>query len=134
MALMWQSVAMAAPSDATIGTLLDTFPCIPRGATRSKYLDGSYANLQFGQQPVRLFHLINHRSGLPFILPNPPQANPQFDSVANSSRHDFYAALGKVELTAAPGAQFAYSNASAQLAGDIVERVYGRMMKPCCGA
>ena len=102
-----------------------------------KYLDGSYANLQFGQQPVRLYHLLNHRSGLPFILPNPPQADPQFDSpipfpirineiVANSSRHDFYAGLGRVELKAAPGARFEYSNAGAQLAGYIVERVYGQ--------
>lgn len=102
-----------------------------------KYLDGRYANLQFEQQPVRLFHLLNHRSGLPFILPNPPEADPQFDSpvpfpvrindiVANSSRREFYAALGGVELKAAPGARFQYSNAGAQLAGYVAERVYGQ--------
>lgn len=101
-----------------------------------KYLDGRYENLQFEQQPVRLFHLLNHRSGLPFILPNPPEADPEFDSpvpyperldaiYANSSRQDFYEALGEVELKAAPGARFGYSNAGAQLAGYVVERVYG---------
>ncbi len=103
----------------------------------SRYLDGSYPNLQFAQQPVRLFHLLNHRSGLSFILPNPPEADPDFAStvpyptridqiVANSSRADFYAALGQVKLEATPGARFAYSNAGAQLAGYVVERVYGQ--------
>lgn len=102
----------------------------------SKFMDGSYPNLQF-QQPIRLFHLLNHRSGLPFILPNPPEANPQFDSpipfpvrvnniVANSSREDFYRSLHGVELKAVPGAQFEYSNAGGQLAGYVVERVYGQ--------
>ena len=103
----------------------------------TKYLDGRYANLQFGQQPVRLFHLLNHRSGLPFILPNPPEADPDFDSpipypvrlntiVAHTSRGMFYDALAQVKLKSAPGANFAYSNAGAQLAGYVVERVYGR--------
>lgn len=102
-----------------------------------KYLDGSYPNLQFEQQPVRLFHLLNHRSGLPFILPNPPEADPQFDSpvsfpvrinniVANSSREEFYTALRGVKLNVAPGARFQYSNAGAQLAGYVAERVYGQ--------
>lgn len=100
------------------------------------YLDGDYANLSFARQPVRLFHLLNHRSGLPFILPNPAEADPEFKSpvpfpvrinniVANSSRADFYTALGKVDLKAAPGARFEYSNAGAQLAGYVAERVYG---------
>lgn len=141
----------AAPTDGTIfaiasitktftGALLAKAELDGRLDTKdpvAKYLDGSYANLQFEQQPVRLFHLLNHRSGLPFILPNLPEADPEFDSpvpfpvrinniVANSSRREFYAALGGVELKAAPGARFAYSNAGAQLAGYVAERVYGQ--------
>jgi D-alanyl-D-alanine-carboxypeptidase/D-alanyl-D-alanine-endopeptidase len=41
------------------------------------------------------------------------------------TRADFDAALRKVRLTTAPGATFSYSNAAAQLAGFILERVYG---------
>ena len=144
-----------APTDATIypiasitktftGALLAKAQLDGKLATTdpvSKYLDGSYPNLQFEKQPVRLFHLLNHRSGLPFILPNPPEASEQFSSpvpvheriekiVANSSRADFYAALRQVELKSAPGAQFDYSNASAQLAGYVVERVYGQAYDP----
>jgi len=104
------------------------------------YLDGKYPNLAFDGQPVRLFHLLNHRSGLPFILPNPPEAQPDFQDprpfpqrveeiVARSSRADFDAALHKVTLEAAPGARFQYSNAAAQLAGHVLERVHGKPLE-----
>ena len=66
-------------------------------------------NLVFEQQPVRLYHLLNHRSGLPFMLP----------------QDDFYTALRQVKLTSAPGSHFQYSNAAAQLAGYILEGAYG---------
>jgi len=101
-----------------------------------QYLDGDYPNLAFGQTPIRLFHLLNHRSGLPRMLPPMPEAEPDFPSsvtyaervnaaMAKVTGADFYAALHKVTLTAAPGAKFSYSNAAAQLAGFILERVYG---------
>src|SRR4051812_41673484 len=73
------------------------------------YLDGDYSNLAFEGQPIRLYHLLNHRSGLPFILPDPPEAAPDFVDdvpfpmrvdriVEHSSRNDFYSALHKVVL------------------------------------
>jgi len=104
------------------------------------YLEGEYPNLDFDGQPVRLFHLLNHRSGLPFILPNPPEASPDFQDprpfpervdaiVARSSRADFFAALHQVALKAAPGASFQYSNAAAQLAGYVLERVHGQPLE-----
>jgi D-alanyl-D-alanine-carboxypeptidase/D-alanyl-D-alanine-endopeptidase len=102
------------------------------------YLDGAYPNLAFQGQPVRLFHLLNHRSGLPGILPNPPEAAPDFKDdplpypyridriVDQSSRADFYAGLHGVALGAIPGTRFQYSNSAAQLAGYVLERVYAR--------
>jgi CubicO group peptidase (beta-lactamase class C family) len=45
--------------------------------------------------------------------------------VAASTRSRLYAALRQVRLTAVPGTRFAYSNAAAQLAGEILERVEG---------
>lgn len=100
------------------------------------YLDGDYSNLAFENQPVRVFHLMNHRSGLPFVLPNKPEAAPDFKSdipypqrlnaiLAGASRADFYADLHRLKLTKPPGTHFQYSNAAAQLAGYILERVYG---------
>lgn len=103
-----------------------------------QYLGSGYDNLVYEQQPVRLYHLLNHRSGLPFVLPNKPEASPDFkDStvpfplrvdaiVANSSRDEFYADLRKVRLNHPPGTRFQYSNAAAQLLGYILENSYGK--------
>jgi len=97
------------------------------------YLPGHYPNLAFDGQPIRLFHLINHRSGLPFLLPDRPDAfaNTAVPSSAiatallqNYTPSDFFADLHKVRLNAAPGYAFRYSNAGAQLLGYILERVY----------
>jgi D-alanyl-D-alanine-carboxypeptidase/D-alanyl-D-alanine-endopeptidase len=44
------------------------------------YLDGDYPNLAFGPTPIRVFHLLNHRSGLPRTLPPMPEAEPDFPS------------------------------------------------------
>lgn len=101
-----------------------------------RYLDGTYPNLVFDGQPIRIHHLVNHVSGLPNLLPDSPEAAPDFPSAvpfpdrlralaAVSTRAGFYAALGTVTLTAPPGTHFSYSNAAAQLAGDILERVEG---------
>lgn len=100
------------------------------------YLDGNYPNLAFERQPIRIHHLVNHVSGLPRLLPDKPEASPAFQSpvpypdrlrtlVAATTRADFYAGLHRVRLTAPPGTRFQYSNAAAQLAGDILERLYG---------
>ena len=98
-----------------------------------KYLTGNYSNLAYEGQPIRLFHLINHRSGLPFLLPDRPDAfaNTAIPSstiaaelLQGYTRNDFYADLHKVKLDTMPGYTFRYSNAGAQLLGYILERVY----------
>lgn len=99
-----------------------------------KYLDGDYPNLEFEGQPVRLVHLVNHTSRLPFVLPDRPELfkdpNPfelpkiLTEIERNYTRDDFYRDLHRVRLDKAPGSDFKYSNPAAQLLGFILERVY----------
>lgn len=100
------------------------------------YLDGDFPNLEFEGRPVRLQDLLDHRSGLPFFLPDRPELSPGYQGdprphatrvaeVARTyDRAQFYEDLRKVELTAAPGARYQYSNAAVQLAGYILEDIY----------
>jgi CubicO group peptidase (beta-lactamase class C family) len=103
-----------------------------------KYLQGDYANLEFEGQAVRLRDLLNHRSGLPFLLPDRPDLRPGFqgepierfaqrldEAWRNYTREDFLVDLRKVTLETAPGEKFAYSNSAAQLAGYVLENVEG---------
>lgn len=101
-----------------------------------KYLEGSYPNLEFEGRPIKLFHLINHTSGLPFTLPDHPELfkNPDPYELpkiltrieSGYTRANFYADLREVKLEKAPGAEFKYSNSGAQLLGFILEKVYQR--------
>ncbi|WP_080054607.1 serine hydrolase domain-containing protein [Spirosoma aerolatum] len=98
-----------------------------------KYLTGDYPNLVYQGHPIRLVHLINHRSGLPFLLPNKPEAFSNTNTPASAvamelmrpySRTDFYNDLHQIKLDTIPGVAFKYSNTGAQLLGYILERVY----------
>ena len=100
-----------------------------------KYLDGSYPNLEFEGKPIKLFHLINHTSRLPFVLPDRPELfrNPdpyELPKILTAiesgyTRENFYEDLHKVKLDKEPGTEFKYSNSAAQLLGYILEKVYG---------
>jgi D-alanyl-D-alanine-carboxypeptidase/D-alanyl-D-alanine-endopeptidase len=102
-----------------------------------KYLDGDYPNLEYQGQPVRLWQLINHTSGLPMISPLEKAAmetGQDNDVVQNAVREaaflkrytqaDFFRDLHSVTLTRIPGVQFSYSNVAAQLLGLVLGRVY----------
>lgn len=101
-----------------------------------KYLEGNYPNLEFEGHPIRLYDLLDHRSGLPFFLPDTPETQPSAteneipwtarisEQTKDYREDDFFADLHKVKLTAVPGERFNYSNAAAQLMGYILERVY----------
>jgi len=103
-----------------------------------KYLTGSYPNLEFQHHPIRLKDLLDHRSGLPFLLPDVPQSRPDFANDGtpwtarvmslelNYRRQDFFADLHKVVLTSIPGENVSYSNAGATLMGYILEEIYGK--------
>jgi D-alanyl-D-alanine-carboxypeptidase/D-alanyl-D-alanine-endopeptidase len=103
-----------------------------------KYLHGEFQNLEFDGHPVQLRHLLNHRSGLPFLLPDRPELTPGYkgepiqqfvqrlDHVLNVyTREDFLTDLRAVRLDSAPGEEFRYSNAAAQLAGFVLENIEG---------
>jgi CubicO group peptidase (beta-lactamase class C family) len=96
------------------------------------YLDGDYPNLAFAGEPIRLWQLLNHNSGLPFSLPDLPSTRPPFPApdaeakvrIASYTRANFLRDLHEVKLTAKPGAVFSYSNAAATLLSFILERVH----------
>jgi CubicO group peptidase (beta-lactamase class C family) len=103
-----------------------------------KYLRGDFANLEFDGHPVRLRDLLNHRSGLPFVLPARAELVPGFqdepierfvqrldEAWRGYTRADFLADLGRVQLDGVPGEKFRYSNAAAQLAGYVLENIEG---------
>ena len=99
------------------------------------YLDGDYPNLEVDGRPIHIADLVDHRSGLPFFIPDRPETQPvpgdtpwltRVDAIAKTySRADFYADLHKVKLAGKPGEVVHYSNAGAMLAGYILERIYG---------
>jgi CubicO group peptidase (beta-lactamase class C family) len=101
-----------------------------------KYLRGNYPNLEYGGHPITLVQLTNHRSGLPFILPERPETMPGYsgDTIPwpthmaeiykTYTRKDFYRDLHHVKLDTIPGFKFIYSNAAVQLLGYILEGVY----------
>jgi CubicO group peptidase (beta-lactamase class C family) len=88
------------------------------------YLSGLYPGLEFQGQPILVHQLVTHRSGLPFVLPDasPEKAN---EVLRGQTKKAFLEHLRGVTLGTAPGATFRYSNAGAQLAGYLLEDIYG---------
>ena len=103
-----------------------------------KHLDGDFPNLEFAGRPILMSDLLDHRSGLPFFLPDKPELQPDFqgdprphaarvnEAMKTYGRDQFFADLHKLTLTAVPGSHYRYSNAAAQLAGYILEKLYGQ--------
>jgi CubicO group peptidase (beta-lactamase class C family) len=86
------------------------------------HLAGAFPRLERDGQPVRLFHLLNHRSGLPTEM--------IADATAVGACDRLRDGLAGVELAAAPGTAFRYSNAAAQLAACVLEGIYGSGFEP----
>ena len=102
------------------------------------YLDSNYPNLAFGGRPILVSDLLDHRSGLPFLLPDRPDLAPDFTgdprpytvrvnaAMQGYGRDQFFSDLHAVKLTDEPGSRYQYSNTGAQLAGYILEKLYGQ--------
>lgn len=78
----------------------------------------------FQGQPILLRHLVTHTSGLPALPPRMKPANPA-DPYANLDEATLLASLGDVQLSAAPGTQFAYSNFAMMVLSDAIARRAG---------
>lgn len=99
-----------------------------------RYLPGSYPNLAFRGQPIKLVDLASTTSGLPDHLPEenlamqaaPPDSVPFriLRSIQGYTSARLYHYLHTVTLTAAPGTRPQHSNVAAYLLGCILENVY----------
>lgn len=99
------------------------------------YLQGDYPNLQFKGEPIRVRHLLSHTSGLPNMLPE--QANKVLEDFTDhrtpAALNALYEGYGKagfledlhaVQISKAPGKDYAYSSAGTELTAHILETVY----------
>ena len=98
-----------------------------------KYLPGTYPNLTFKGQPIRLVHLANTTSRLPDNLPEPTaprSADPDtavagiVKSLRGYTKQNFYDDLHQARLDTLPGVQPRHSNVATQLLAYILESVY----------
>ena len=99
-----------------------------------RYLPGSYPNLAFEGQPIKLVDLANTTSGLPDNLPEwaaagqgaPSDSTPArlLKSIQGYTKARFYQYLHTVRLTDTPGAVPRHSNVAAQLLGHLLEDIY----------
>lgn len=100
------------------------------------YLDGAYPNLQFDGQPIRIRHLLTHKTGIDIPFPDTREIRLKFppqDFItqknlldARYQKHDFFKELASASVTAMPGTRFKYGALGPELCAAILEKVYGK--------
>lgn len=80
---------------------------------------------KFEGQPILLRHVVTHTSGLPALPPGVAITNPN-DPYAAMNPKMLQAALGRVQLSRAPGSAFEYSNFAMMLLSDALARRTGK--------
>ncbi|WP_051605532.1 serine hydrolase [Sediminibacter sp. Hel_I_10] len=98
------------------------------------FLPGDYSNLNYMGKPITIKHLLTHTSGLPMFLPmkmngvfeklNENVPNAYLELEQSYDKQKFLRDLKTVSITEAPGVNYSYSNAGAELIGFILETVY----------
>ncbi|NIF06772.1 beta-lactamase family protein [Chryseobacterium sp. Tr-659] len=76
------------------------------------YLNGSYPNLEFKGEPIRIKHLITHTSG----FPNFP--------IKSENKEAFFEGLKLIKIETKPGEIYYYSNTAPEVTAYILEKVY----------
>lgn len=100
-----------------------------------KYLDGKYPNLQFDHQPIRIRHLLTHKTGIDIPFPDTREIRLKFppeDFIAQKNlldarytKADFFKELAAARVTALPGTRFKYGALGPELCAAVLEKVYG---------
>ncbi|MEJ5102739.1 serine hydrolase domain-containing protein [Chryseobacterium sp. MYb328] len=76
------------------------------------YLNGSYPNLEYKGEPIKIKHLITHTSG----FPNFP--------IRSENKEAFLEGLKLIKIETKPGEKYFYSNTAPELTAYILEKVY----------
>jgi len=97
-------------------------------------LPEEYQNLNYNGEPIRVKHLLLHTAGLPAYLPTAigdlmteftEELPFQISKIESGYTKDqFLQDVQRVELTATPGTNYAYSNVDVELLAYILERAY----------
>jgi serine-type D-Ala-D-Ala carboxypeptidase/endopeptidase len=99
------------------------------------YLKESYPNLEYKGSPIKLYHLLNHSSGLPFdYIDRSKFAKANADSLPllvgnlehSYTKQQLYKDLYSTKIDTIPGIKLSYSNVAAQLLSYILEEVYDK--------
>ena len=98
-----------------------------------KYITGSYPNLEYQGNPIKIKDLVSFRTGFNKDLPDNSKFrnNPSdtsyldFKKMDESySREKFFLDLKTIKLDTLPGTKFKYSNGSVQLAAHMLENIF----------
>jgi len=107
-----------------------------------KYLEGSYPNLEYNGNPIRIKDIITHTARLPANIKKMEEImkNTDFSKVyaqdsiifeiakafKSTTRETFFNELKEVAIDTVPGIKYSYSNNGANLAGHVLETVYNK--------